>query len=240
MISLWCWSGKEIKQIGTAVNAVCQGNLSTCHRLASPGLVDVNCSSSEMSVTSINMKAHSRSWLFSTMCQIIWCIQNWHAQQSALFTHTGATFCRHQLQTANEGSNLFRHSETNQSSQQAGHCMRQGVRGGTAEPQLGIPTEVLWFFTPFRDIRSHHITFLTKIIALTLYIQFIQYLWMNTMSMQPLAPAWVSATPLWDHQTFHINCQWSCQKIYAHLWNAGNSGKWSNVWSIFVGLDLKQ
>jgi hypothetical protein len=27
------------------------------------------------------------------------------------------------------------------------------------------------------------------------------------VSMQPIAPAWVSATPLWDHQTFHINCQ---------------------------------
>jgi hypothetical protein len=43
-----------------------------------------------------------------------------------------------------------------------------------------MPTEVLWYFTPFRDIRSHHIIFLTKIIALTLSIQFIQYLWMNT------------------------------------------------------------
>ena len=134
------WSGKEIKQIGTAVNAVCQGNLSSCHRLASPGLVDVDCSSSEMSVTSTYMEAHSRSWLSSTMCQIIWYIQNWHALQSVLFTHTGATFCRHQLQTANEGSNLFRHSETNQSSQQAGHCMHQGVGVGvrTAKPQLGF------------------------------------------------------------------------------------------------------
>ena len=60
------------------------------------------------------------------------------------------------------------------------------------------------------------------------------------ISMQPLAPAWVSAAPLWDHQTFHINCQWSCQKIYAQLRNAGNSGIWRNVWGIFVGLDLKQ
>ena len=35
----------------------------------------------------------------------------------------------HQLQTANEGNNLFRHSKTNQSSQQAEHCMSQGVGG---------------------------------------------------------------------------------------------------------------
>ena len=61
-------------------------------------------------------------------------------------------------------------------------CIREwGVGVRTAEPQLGIPAEVLWFFTPFRDIRSHHITFSTKIIALTPSIQFIQYLRMNTV-----------------------------------------------------------
>jgi hypothetical protein len=54
-----------------------------------------------------------------------------------------------------------------------------GVGVRTAEPQLGMPTEVLWFFTPFRDTRNHHITFLTKTIALTRSIQFIQYLRMN-------------------------------------------------------------
>jgi len=56
----------------------------------------------------------------------------------------------------------------------------------------------------------------------------------NCMSMQPLAIARVLAAPLWDHQTFHINCQWSCQKFYAHIWNAGNSGKWRNIQSTFV------
>ena len=92
------WSGKEIKQIGTAVNAVCQGNLSSCHRLASPGLVDVDCSSSEMSVTSTYMEAHSISLLASTVCQIIWYIQNWHALQSVILVqHSVGTSYRPQM-----------------------------------------------------------------------------------------------------------------------------------------------
>jgi hypothetical protein len=167
---------------------------------------------------------------------------------SVLFTCTGATLCWNSSFTVSvaDCDRVTAHSsgirgQTSNSSQQTEHFTSGGESQdhrtslGHADTCMVNWGSVVFYSIPRNQEEQPYYPLNKNHQIDTIGIKFIKHLLMNILC-QCSHLYQSSTTPLWDHQTSHINLsvntiQYNTKlpKSYACLWNAGSSGKWSNV-----------